>query len=212
MPVIDLTYPLTTGMPVYPGTPPLENKPIARLQEKGFRERLLSFCSHTGTHMDAPSHLIRQAKTLDQFSADHFIGNGLCIDTTEMKTGVIEWEWLQHYQEALSISEFVLLRTGWGRYWGSNRYFEGYPVLSTAAAQGLVAFALKGVGVDAPSLDTIDAVDYPIHRILLASDTLIIENLADLDRLPEGHFGQLCSLPLHLAGADGAPARVVAVL
>ena len=212
MPVFDLSYPMTAAMPVYPGTPPPDIRPIARLEDKGFRECHLSFCSHTGTHIDAPSHLLGQGKPLDRFPADQFIGAGLCIDATTMKNSVIEWEWLQHYQDELSVSDFVLFRTGWGRYWGSSRYLEGYPVLSAAAAQRLAAFDLKGIGVDALSVDTIDTVDYPVHRILLENEILIIENLADLHRLPEGRFDQLCCLPLHVAGSDGAPARVVAVL
>jgi len=212
MPAIDLTYPMTADMPVYPGTPPPEIHPVARFAENGFRERQLSFCSHTGTHMDAPSHLLRQGQTLDQFAIDHFFGSGLCIDIRMTTTRSIEWPSLQRFQEALSHSDFVLLRTGWGRYWGTSRYYQGYPVLSAKAATRLAEFNLKGVGVDTLSVDTENTTDYPVHRILLGNHILVIENLAHLDRLPEGRLNQLTCLPLHLAGSDGAPTRVVAFL
>lgn len=211
MPAIDLTYPMTAGMPVYPGTPPPKIQSIARFADNGFRERQLTFCSHTGTHMDAPSHLLKGGKTLDQFPIDHFCGTGMCIDTGSA-SGPIEWTSLQCYQDELSRCDFVLLRTGWGKYWGTSRYFQGYPVLSDAAAMRLAECNLKGVGFDTLSVDKEDTVDYPVHRILLENDTLIIENVAYLDRLPAGRFDRIYCLPLHLAESDGAPARVVAYI
>ena len=187
-------------------------QPLARFEKDGFRERQLTFGSHTGTHMDAPSHLLRQGKTLDQFPVDHFLGTGLCIDTRMTTSGPIEWTSLQRYQDELSNSDFVLLRTGWGRYWATPKYVKDYPTLSTASATRLSEFNLKGLGVDTLSVDAIDTRDYPAHHILLEKNILIIENLAHLDRLPDGRFRQLCCLPLHLAESDGAPTRVVAFL
>ena len=212
MPAIDLTYPIAAGMPVYPGTPSPVVHPIARFDRDHFRERQLTFCSHTGTHMDAPAHLLRRGETLDHFPVDHFRGTGLCIDVSMTRDGVVEWEALQCFQDELSESDFVLLRTGWGRYWGDSRYFEGFPVLSPAAARRLSEFGLKGMGVDTLSVDTMDTTDYPVHRILLENRIVIIENLANLDRLPEGRFAELVCLPLHITESDGAPTRVVAFL
>lgn len=211
MPVIDLTYPLTPDMPVYPGTPPPEIRTIATFEKDGFRERQLTFCSHTGTHMDAPAHLLARGKTLDQFPPDRFMGNGLCIDTTAGGPGRIEWEFLHAFEKDFAISDFVLLRTGWGRYWGTPDYDQGYPTLTPDAAEHLTAFNLKGIGMDTLSVDAADTTEYPVHQMLLGSDLLIIENLACLDRLPTGRFGQLCCLPLHLAGSDGAPTRIMAI-
>ena len=212
MPAIDLTYPIAAGMPVYPGTPSPVVHTIAAFDRDHFRERQLTFCSHTGTHMDAPAHLLSQGETLDRFPVDHFRGTGLCIEVSMTQGGSIEWEALQRYQDELSESDFVLLRTGWGRYWGASRYFEGFPVLSTNAAKRLSEFGLKGMGVDTLSVDSMDTTDYPVHRILLENRILIIENLANLDRLPEGRFVELICLPLHITASDGAPTRVVAFL
>ncbi len=209
---IDLTYPLSTGMPVYPGTPPPEIQPFARFAQEGFRERRLTFCSHTGTHMDAPSHLLDDGKTLDQFTVDRFIGKGLCIDCTGKGDGVLDRAWLQRYQDQLIGHDFLVLRTGWGKHWATPSYFHGYPVLTEPAADYLTSFDLMGIGVDTLSVDHTDADHYPIHHILLRNNILIIENLAHLRQLPEGSFGQICCLPLHILGSDGAPTRVVARL
>ena len=211
MPVIDLSHPLTTNMPVYPGTPPPVIQLAARIEEDGFRERRLTFSSHNGTHMDAPSHLLTAGKTLDQFTVDRFVGRGLCIDVGRAMDGIIGWRVFQPHESDLIKSDFVLLRTGWGRYWGTPRYDQGYPALSPEAARRLSEFNLKGIGVDAFSVDSSDATDYPVHRIILTKEILIIENLANLEHLPEGWCGQLYCLPLHLTEADGAPVRVVAI-
>ena len=209
--MIDLSHPMTAGMPVYPGTPSPEIKLIARIEEHGFRERRLVFYSHTGTHMDAPSHLLERGKPLDAFPVDRFVGSGLCIDTGRVADGVIGWGLLKPFETELSGCDFVLLRTGWGRYWGTSRYHRGHPALSVDAARRLGEFNLKGIGVDALSVDRMDSAEYPVHRILLNQDILIIENLAGLEKLPEGRFGQVFCLPLHLADSDGAPARVIAI-
>ncbi|MCP5111152.1 MAG: cyclase family protein, partial [bacterium] len=54
--LIDLTHPLTHGMPVFPGDPPPVIEPLATLPEDGFHTTRLDLCSHTGTHLDAPYH------------------------------------------------------------------------------------------------------------------------------------------------------------
>ena len=82
MAIIDLTYPIATGMPVYPGSPSPEIHSIARFEADGFREKHLVLGSHTGTHMDAPYHMLQRGKPLDQFPASHFVRPGLCIDVT----------------------------------------------------------------------------------------------------------------------------------
>jgi kynurenine formamidase len=212
MPVLDLTYPLTPDMPVYPGTPATDMRPIASFEPDGFREQQLTLSTHTGTHIDAPSHLLEEGRSLDQLPLDQFLGSGLCIDTSQTPDGVISWSFLQPYEDKLAASDFVLLYTGWGRYWRTPQYFQNYPVLTTGAAKRLADCHLKGLGVDALSVDPPETSSFPVHRRLLQNEILIIENLANLDRLPEGLFGQLFCLPLHLEGADGAPARVAAQL
>jgi kynurenine formamidase len=212
MPAIDLTYPIAAGMPVYPGTPSPIIHPIANFDRDRFRELQLTFCSHTGTHMDAPSHLLKRGETLDQFPADHFRGTGLCIEVPKTQGGPIKWEFLKRYRKELSESDFVLFHTGWGRHWNSPRYFEGFPVFSAEAAKRLSDYSLKGMGVDTLSVDTVNTADYPVHHILLENRILIIENLANLDRLPGGRFSELICLPLHITESDGAPTRVIAFL
>ena len=108
-------------------------------------------------------------------------------------------------------SEFLLLHTGWSRFWGTKNYFAGYPVLSAEAALWLDSFELKGLGLDTISADEADSHDFPNHNILLGSDSIIIENLMNLDVLPGKHFMFSC-FPLKIDQADGSPVRAVAII
>jgi len=121
-------------------------------------------------------------------------------------------EQLLPFRERLQRSRFLLLQTGWDRLWGDPGYFTGFPVLEPEAARWLAGLpGLTGVGVDAISVDPVGDARLPTHRELLSRGLLIIENLTGLDRLDGAEVELLC-LPLKLAAADGAPARVLAII
>lgn len=210
MKVIDLTHPISPDMPVYPGTEPPLFSVAYTIEREGFEERRLTMFTHTGTHLDVPAHIFPGGKTLDQLPAGHFCGRGTVLDLTGAHQAVIEPEDLEPHRPAVLRSAFVLLRTGWDRLWGKEEYFAGFPVLSLAAAEWLSGFPLKGLGVDAISVDAVGTVEFPVHKVFLRRDIVIIENLTNLDRLP-GHF-TFCCFPLRIAGADGSPVRAVAVV
>ena len=82
-------------------------------------------------------------------------------------------------------------------------------MLTTEAAKWLSGFDLKAVGFDYVSVDAMDASELPNHRILLSKEILIIENLTDLDKLPETKF-DFFAIPLKIENADGSPVRAFA--
>jgi len=209
MKVIDLTHTISPHMPVYPGTEPPVITAACSLEKDGFVERRITLYSHTGTHMDAPAHILQGAKTLDALPVSHFTGRACALALTGLESPAIGVGELEPYAELMDRVDFVLLHTGWGRFWGSGRYFEGYPVLTEEAARYLCGRSLKGVGVDAISVDPTPSEKLPVHRILLERDIVVVENLANLEALPEGVFRFAC-FPLKLQDADGSPVRAVA--
>jgi kynurenine formamidase len=118
---------------------------------------------------------------------------------------------LEPYLEAIRQAEFFLLQTGWSRHWGSSSYYAGYPVLSSEAADWLSGFELKGFGMDTMSVDSMDSEDLPVHRAFLQKETILIENLTNLEAAPGSRFLFSC-FPLKLEEADGSPVRAVAYL
>jgi kynurenine formamidase len=208
MPIIDLTHPIHPGMPVYPGDSQPTITPSATIQQDGYLAHRLTLTTHTGTHLDAPAHLIPGGKTLDQFPISHFHGTARVVDCR-----AVSGEILVCHLGPLALlqqTEFILILTGWDRFWGQERYFSGYPVLSLEAAAWLAQLPIKGIGVDTPSLDPPAATHLPRHHAFLGRERLIIENLAHLDAIP-GRACQLSCLPLAITAADGAPARVIAM-
>jgi arylformamidase len=208
MRVIDLSHPIYTGMPVYPGTPRPGVMPANTITDHGFAESLLTLSSHTGTHMDAPAHLLAGGRTLDAYPPDRFVGPGCVIDLADPG---MTMELLQYQEQRSRGCRFALLHTGWSRFWGAPAYFRGFPTLTRDAATWLASLGLSAVGVDAISVDPVESTELPIHRALLEAGVLLIENLTNLELLPPRGF-TVCSLPLPLRDADGAPCRVIALL
>jgi arylformamidase len=208
MKIVDLTHWIEPGMPVFPGTePPLlaEESSIAR---DGFAEKKLLLYSHTGTHLDAPAHMLVEGRTLDSYPIASFTGRAVMADFSACRLERIELSLLLPYAERLEKARFLILRTGWGNRWGQAAYFEDFPALSAQAADWLVQTGIAGLGTDAISIDRIYDPDFPIHRRIFSAGLFAIENLANLDQLP-AEFTLGC-FPLAIRSADGAPSRVVA--
>lgn len=218
MRILDLSRPIDAAMPAWPGTPQPEFSEICTIIVDGFAEKRLCFSSHTGTHIDAPAHMIVGGVTLDKLTPDRFFGKALLVDLRCIGGGVIGIDMLLERVPQITEAEFLLLNTGWSQHWGSDAYDSGFPVLSTDAARWLADSGLKGAGIDASSFDAADSHDYPVHRMLLGAGKLLIENLAGLDQLDQhdqlGENGEfwLSVLPLPIAGAEACPVRAVAII
>ncbi|NTW63797.1 MAG: cyclase family protein [Chlorobiaceae bacterium] len=211
MRIIDLTHPLEAGMPVYPGTPSPAFKELSSLENQGFREQQITLTTHTGTHLDAPSHIFGNGEDLDGFSVQHFAGPAAVISVNCSPAARITCRDLEAYLPSLHGCDFVLLCSGWSRYWGTEKYYTGYPVLSIEAASELAGLGLKGIGVDMISVDAPDAEDLPVHRIFLEKRIILVENLAHLEKLPAVGFNFFC-MPLKLSRSEASPVRAIAFL
>lgn len=210
MKAIDLSHPIHPRIPVYPGTEPPVFVPASTIERDGLAEMRISIHTHTATHMDAPSHVLKSGKSLDAFDAGRFWGRALVVDVSGLSTAEITVGCLAAYGSELERTDFALIRTGWSRHWGRDHYFRGFPPLAVESAEWLARFKLKGVGVDAISIDPVESVSLPAHRVLLGKDIVIIENLARLDAVGSEAFHFFC-FPLKIRGADGSPVRAVAI-
>jgi kynurenine formamidase len=209
--LVDLSHPIEESMPFFPGTEPPKIVDSFTIPGNGFAEKGLRLLSHTGTHVDAPCHLLAGAATLDELGPGHFYGPGRVLDVSHVLGRPIAIADLRREEAAIAAADFVLLHSGWHRYWGEAGYFGAYPVLSPEAAAWLSGFGLKGVGVDTVSLDEVDSTALVVHRTFLAKNIVLVENLANLKTLIGRNFIFSC-LPLRIAGGDGSPVRAVAIL
>ena len=121
-----LTHTIANTMPVYPGTEQPVLTTACTIEETGYRETLLHMYSHTGTHMDAPAHMIEGGTPLDAFPVEAFVGRGFVLDCRGQ--GEISPELLRQHEEAIRQVDFLLFCTGWDKFWGAGKVFCGFPL------------------------------------------------------------------------------------
>lgn len=206
---IDLSHRIHENMPVYPGDSPVRIRQETEISSDGYAARSIHLSSHTGTHVDAPAHMVDGGSGLDGIPLDRFIGKAFILDCRR-KRGVIDVDCIRGASSFFMPASILLLQTGWDRLWGTPDYFQGYPVLHPKAARILEKTSLSAIGIDAPSFDASDSEDYPIHRVLLGAGKILIENLTGFALLPRRDL-RFCAFPLLFGqGADGSPVRAVA--
>ncbi len=213
--LIDLTHLLNETISAYPDTIGPKFESLNTVEKSGFAELKATMVLHSGTHVDAPSHMLKDGKSLDQFPIEKFVGTAIvipCLDKNEIDVG-----YLQTFEANIAHTDFILFFTGWQYKWNTREYFDDSPIPTGEAARWLTRFKLKGIGYDAFSVDKvisaekITAENMPNHHILLGKEIILIENLTNLDKLP-GHAFSFQCLPLKVEHADGSPVRAIAVI
>lgn len=201
--LIDLSRPITPGLPHHPYDEPLTLEQIRQLGRDGFNDWRLSTGMHAGTHIDTPGHLTEDSRLVTDFPLTDFCGEAVCLDVRGRDPVILS----APEAERIGTAEIVLFWTGHGDAWGTPGYYGSHPVLDTATADRLVERRIKLTGFDLPSPDR---HPFPIHKRLFAADILILENLTGLEPLAGKRF-RIYAFPLPVA-ADSAPVRVVAEL
>ena len=170
----------------------------------------LSLGSHSGTHVDAPSHTEAAGATLGSYDLDTFRFDAQLADVRVGARTPIAVADLPVATEAT----LLVLRTGWDAHWGTDRALD-HPFLTVEAARWCVDHgyhvATDALSVDptpSPNATADEPAGFGAHHALLGAGRLIFENLTGLDRLPSRF--RLHAYPLAL-DADGAPVRAVAV-
>ena len=202
--LLDVSVPLSTAIPAYPGNPAFELHAVKRIAAGGSSNvSRVVMGTHTGTHVDAPMHFFDGSMPVDELPLDLLIGRARVVDV-QHRNGIGADD-----LSAAGLREEirVLLKTPNSAFWGASEFREDYTYLTEAGAKYLVDNGVKLVGIDYLSIEQFKKAGAPAHRALLAQGVIIIEglNLADVN---PGTYEMYC-LPLRIAGADGAPARVV---
>jgi kynurenine formamidase/ketosteroid isomerase-like protein len=228
----DLSVPLRTGMPVYPGDPEVRIASALTVEADGANVLSLGLGSHSGTHADAALHVGDGWAALDELPLSLFGGVAEIVDVRDVaRGGAITAAHLAGIATTGSADDpadqdnparILLLHTGCAAAWGTEEYLK-HPWLEAAAAQLIVDRGYRAVGLDALSVDPSSpgAPDgdpacggFPAHAILAGNGCIIVENLTGLEQVQRakdtGSEVELFLFPLNIPGADGAPIRAVA--
>ena len=202
---VDISVPLRNAMVHWPGDPPIN---IQRMKDINHGDNanvsVISMGAHSGTHIDAPLHFIRQGKGTDDMPLDTAIGRARVIEIQD-KESIKPEELFQHH---IRHGERILFKTqNSSRVWQIEHFVEDFVFISDEAAQYLVKRGVRMVGVDYLSVGSFKHGGSRVHKTLLGGGIWIIEGL-DLSQVGHGRYDLIC-LPLKLDCGDGAPARVV---
>ena len=206
--IYDISVPIRNEMHVWPSDPAvvLETEVHAsRDDSHEIRVTSIRCGSHTGTHLDAPSHMIAGSGTLNDVSLESLIGPARVIDASGARS--IDLEMLENRD--WDGVERVVFRTDNSLHWADPEFYKEFIGLSPNAARFLAECGIRLVGIDYLSIDSYRADDHPSHFALLSKSIVILEGL-DLSNVPAGDY-QLVALPMKLDGADGAPVRAVLI-
>lgn len=201
---VDLSHNIADGDRPYPGDPPTVVRQWSFLDSDHFRLKQVSLGSHSSTHMDSPSHLIAEGKTLDTYEASSFFHKAFVLDVKGVPH--IGKDQVRMIPSGVTAALFY---TGWQDRWNTELYFSDPPLLTEEAATLLAERGIRLFGFDSLSCDAMTSVSLPIHHLIFSYDGLILENLNNLDRVV-GRLVSLVALPLLLKDSDGSPTRVVA--
>ena len=202
---IDVSVNLKGGMVRWP------DDPEVRIEKKLDIDRgdicnvsVLSMGSHTGTHMDAPCHFVKNGKSIDEMPFEAAIGRARVIairDPESIKTKELE-------RHGIRAGERLLFKTrNSSRCWKTDVFVEDFVYISEEAADYLVQKRVRTVGIDYLSVGGYKADGARIHLALLRAGVWLIEGL-NLTGVKPGAYELVC-LPLRVLSGDGAPARAV---
>ena len=214
MKILDLTLTVSDKIPTFPGSPQPNFIPWENIKDDGYNLELLFLSSHTGTHLDAPYHFIENGTKIHEISPNRLIRDAVLIKSRKKsgqaitKIDILKFEKMH---EKIPNGSTVIFWTGWQKMLHDDSYFIKNPGLSTTAAKYLVSKKTNLVGIDSPSIDFQASKQFSVHHIFSKNDILILENLANLEKIKSWKF-QLVVLPLKLKNATGSPVRAVAVL
>lgn len=209
---IDLTLTISQETPMFPGSPVPLFIPWEDLEKDKYNLEMLLISSHTGTHVDAPFHFIKNGKKIHQIEPRRFLCNVTMIRVRIEPGGLIMKEHITSHEKKFGSIErgsSVVFATGWNDNLRRKDLFKKNPGLSESAARYLVSLGVNLVGIDSPSIDVGSDEKFSAHKALLRNDVLILENLCNLRSVKSLHF-RLVALPLKLQNATGSPVRAIA--
>ena len=212
MKVVDLTLTISNKIPTFPGSPQPNFIPWENIKEDGYNLELLFLSSHTGTHMDAPHHLIEKGSKIHEIRLEKLVSEASLIKSKKNGGEIITKTDIQKFEKKHGKIEgfsSVIFQTGWQRNLQKKYYFTKNPGLSVSAAKYLASKKISLVGIDSPSIDLGKDSKFSVHQIFAKKGILIVENLANLDKIKSSKF-HLVVLPLKLKNATGSPVRAIA--
>ena len=210
---IDLSLTISESIPSFPGSPKPQFIQWSDIKDDGYNLELLFLSSHTGTHIDAPYHFVKNGLKINQIPLDRLIGKAILIKLKKTKNSSISKLDITLYEKKngkIPDHSSIFFYTTWQKNLKKDNYFTENPGLDISSAKYLVSKKINLVGIDSPSIDLGTDESFIVHHILSKNNILIVENLTNLNKITSKEF-IFTILPLNLKDATGSPVRAVAL-
>ncbi|MBN1541678.1 cyclase family protein [candidate division KSB1 bacterium] len=225
--VIDLTHPIDSGMPHWPGDPPTQLQAVADLLHHGYLLHRLQIGEHSGTHIGAPVHSLADGISVEGIPADRLVlpaffivCRAACRDDRDFLLQPQEVRRWEQANAPLGENALLLVATGWSDYWRDSRAYLGqtgneglhFPGVAVETAQFLLQERkIAALGIDTAGIDGGASTTYAVNHLLAENGAYHLENLTHLHRVPAtGAWVVVGALPLR--GGSGSPCRVLALV
>lgn len=208
--ILDLTREVRNDTKVFPGSPLPKFITWTKKDVHDYDSEVIFMSTHTGTHMDAPSHFASDASSIDKISVKRFISNAILIKIKKGSNQLITANEIEESNVRIMEGDTIVFSTLWENEIDKEYFFSHSPGLAEDAAKYLINKKVNAVCIDSPSIDRGSDSSFAVHKLLLSKEILIVENLCNLNKLNSQYF-TLIMAPLKLSGASGSPIRAIAV-
>jgi len=207
--IVDFTAPLNKSVQTYPSDPPFKKSKYSDFAETGSRVSMIEMGSHTGTHVDAPFHFIKEGEDIGSMPLSRFTGSACIVNTPKKPGEDITIEDVRN--KGIRPADIILFRTGWEERANTPSFFQDeWPGFGEDLIDYLAEKKIKGIGGDIPSADSPGAIKRgaPAHKKILSLGIPIFEALVNLRNYTGRRF-IFFGFPLRIDEGDGSPIRAV---
>jgi arylformamidase len=215
MRIIDLSHRLAPGkqrfrldMSTIPVTEYIPGYPAADDQWYVMQE--VHFCTHVGTHVEAPYHAIQTGIGAGELELGKLLGPAAIVDFTDKKLNdSMTLEEMIRRASHVQPDDIVLIRTGLSRHYGTEKYAR--PYLETDALRWLIDRGMKCLGIDCSGIENKQVQSGQVnHRTLFANGIPLIEDMNNLVKLNDERVFFM-AFTVNIRGLDASPLRPIAV-
>ncbi len=203
MKIYDISWPISQATTEYKNKGTIQLTAVKGFETDGVRDSIITLGTHTGTHVDAPSHFLKDGKSIDMIALDRVMGPAKVIDLMTVMEAITADD-LKRYE--IKEDEIIILRTANSALAVTDPFQSNFIYLDPSGARYLAEKKIKAVAIDYLGIERGDP-EHQTHTTLMKADIVIIEGVR-LSHVPAGDYFMVC-LPLALIGLEAAPARAI---
>ncbi len=205
MKIIDISWPITENITEYKDRTTIKLTPVKSFLQDGVNETLITLHGHTGTHVDAPLHMLPDGNPIEKIELNKLIGECQVLDLTKVETKITKQDLLKY---KIKENQIILLKTKNSYLEPTEQFNYNFVYLGLSGAEYLASKNIKAIGIDYLGIER-NQPNHPVHKIFLKTNVPIIEGLR-LKRADEQIY-EFCCLPMLIPNLDSAPARAILI-